>query len=434
MAAVLVAAFAAAVPAWLADHDSIIRLLHYWLAVVQGDDSWKPMREAYAWHLGGHGKTIYQHVLFDEHVKFQYPPASLLIFAIPGALHIPVSDRALNMIGWISVLIASAATGALTFRATRDWPETHLRYAAAVLAALLTLTFYPVLWAFRQGQIQAWLSAWFALSALAFFTGRKRTAGALIGAVCFAKPHFMLLLVWALLRRQWPFAGAMAAVLAITFVTSMTVFGWANHVDYLSALSYMSHHGEAFVRNYSVNGMMNRLLGNGYNLAFQPHDYAPYRPPVYWTTVASSAAFIGMALFYRRREVPNLIDFFIAALSLTIASPIAWEHHYGILPPVFAVLALTLARTERRNLAAALTLFFAFVACDTILPPIAALSTGPKSLLQATVFFGALTVLILLYRLRDALPLALQPHEHAPAIQQISEQPARQRVGKGAEE
>jgi Predicted integral membrane protein len=432
MAAALVAVFAAAIPAWLSDHDSIIRLLHYWIAVVQGDDSWKPMREAYAWHTGGHSETIYRHVFFDQHTKFQYPPASLLIFALPDALHMPVSDRALNWVGWFSVLIVAGATGALTWRATRDWPETNLRYAAAALAALLAMTFYPILWAFRQGQIQTWLSAWFALSALAFFTGRMKTAGALIGAICFAKPHFMVFLLWAVLRRQWNFAGAMAAVLAVTFVTSMAVFGWADHVDYLAALSYMSHHGEAFVRNYSVNGVMHRLIGNGFNLDFQPHDYAPYHPLVYWTTVASSVVFIGLALFYRRKQTPNLFDFFIAALSLTISSPIAWEHHYGILPPIFAMLALTLARSGRRNLVAAAALFLAFVACDTILPPIAALSTGLGSLLQATVFFGALAVLVLLYRFRDAFPLALKPHEHAPAVEQVAEQPAHQGVGKGA--
>jgi alpha-1,2-mannosyltransferase len=407
LAAALFAAFAAAIPAWLAEHDSLIRLVRYWLDVVQGDDSWKPMRAAYAWHASGHSGTIYRHILFDEHIKFQYPPASLLIFAVPEALRVSVSDRALNLVGWVSVLIVAGATGALNLRATRDWPEKNLRYAAAALLGLVALTFYPVLWSFRQGQIQTWLSAWFALSALAFFTGRTRISGALIGAICFAKPHFMLFLLWALLRKQWGFAGAMAAILALTSIASMAVFGWANHIDYLSALSYMSHHGEAFIRNYSVNGVINRLIGNGPNLEFQPHDYAPYHPLVYWATAASSAILIALMLLYRRRETPNVIDFSIAALSLTMASPIAWEHHYGILPPIFAVLVLALMRAKGRNLTAAVALFLAFVACDTFLPPIAAWSTGPASLLQATLFFGALTVLVLLYCYRDACPSPL---------------------------
>lgn len=431
LALALAGAFALAVPAWKADRDSLIRLLHFWLVTVQGDDSWKPMRAAYAWFAAGHGETIYRHVLFDQHIKFQYPPCSLLLFAIPQVLHFNVSDRELNLIGWWSVVVEAVATGALTLAATRDWPERRLRWAAAFVSAVLAMTFYPVLWAYKEGQIQLWFTALFALASLAWLRGHRRTSGVLIGLTCIAKPQFFVFLLWALLRRQWGFAAAMGVVVATFLGASLAVFGWANHVDYVAALSFMSQHGESFVRNYSVNGVMHRLLGNGYALEFVPRWYAPYHPVVYWATLVTSMVLIGFALFWRRSRPANLFDFFIAALSLTMASPIVWEHHYGVLPPMFVMLAIMLARREHRAAVPAIALFLAFLACDIILPPIASIISGPASLLQAPMFFGALTVLVLLYRMRDEYS---EPDEYAAAIEHVAEQPAYEGVGERAQQ
>jgi hypothetical protein len=89
----------------------------------------------------------------------------------------------------------------------------------------------------------------------------------------------------------------------------------------------MSRHGEAFMRNYTVNGLMNRLIGSAYVLEFDPHAYAPFNPFVYAATLVSSAGFIGFCLFYKRHEKASVAGFLAVGLSLTIASPIAWEHH-----------------------------------------------------------------------------------------------------------
>jgi len=403
----LAIAWAVALVEWREGYDSVVRLMHWWLVWAGGDDSWMPMRAAYAWHEAGHSGTMYQHVLFAQHIKFQYPPTSLLVFAIPDALHMPVSDGFLNLVGWLSVLVEAAATAALMALATREWRYPGLRFAAVLLAFIMSLTFYPVLWAYKEGQIQTWLSAWFAAAALFFFVGRKRMAGGLAGAICIAKPQFVVFLVWALLRRERSFAASMAVVLAVVLSASLLVFGWSDHVGYLAALSYMSQHGEAFLRNYSVNGVMNRLLHNGYSIDFQSHAYAPYNPVVYAATVASSIAIIASCLLYRRREAATVADFLAAGLSLTIASPIAWEHHYGILPPAFAILTIALVRRSGKpdNRMLAAVLFAAFLACDIVVPCIAAWAYGPVSILQATVLFGALAVLFLLYRLRPGLQL-----------------------------
>jgi hypothetical protein len=50
------------------------------------------------------------------------------------------------------------------------------------------------------------------------------------------------------------------------------------------------------------------------------------------------------------------------------------------------------------------------------MPPIASLTSSPLSILQSTVFFGALTVLSLLYGLRHHFPaLLLYSEKRSPA-------------------
>ncbi|TXH51513.1 MAG: hypothetical protein E6Q93_21895 [Burkholderiaceae bacterium] len=87
-------------------------------------------------------------------------------------------------------------------------------------------------------------------------------------------------------------------------------------------------------------------------------------------------------------------------LSVTIAAPIAWEHHYAVLLPILALLVpgwmADPAPARPRMRAAALMALFVIVAqrldithrlADTWMNP-----------LLSYLFFGALAVLVLLYR------------------------------------
>src|SRR5258707_536508 len=59
-------------------------------------DSWEPMLAALNWlHMPQHG-TLYKSVFFDEQIKFQYPPTSLLPFAAMEQLGIPLTQNSLN--------------------------------------------------------------------------------------------------------------------------------------------------------------------------------------------------------------------------------------------------------------------------------------------------------------------------------------------------
>jgi hypothetical protein len=164
-------------------------------------------------------------------------------------------------------------------------------------------------------------------------------------------------------------------------------YGLANHVDYLEGLSYLARHGEAFYPNQSVNGLMNRLWsledpGRYNNLDWREHSFPPYNPWVHATTLATSAILVAACFLRRRREV-GAVDVCIVLLTATLASPIAWEHHYGILLPIYAVLLPAVLREP-----APATKLFVLLAAT------------PYNVAQSYLFFGAIAVLVLLYGVR----------------------------------
>lgn len=369
--------------------------LHFWLVWPSGhtpawmpvDDSWMPMRKAYEWVRHPHQGTLYREIFFNQHIKFQYPPSSLLVFAIPDAFHVTVTDRALNWIGWLAVPASAMATGAIAYHAAAR-QSLPFRWGCAVATGLAVFSFHSVMWAFSLGQIQAWVNAWFAFAALAWLTGRDRTAGALIGLICLFKPQFGLFVLWGALRGRWQFVGGLAVVVAAGLALSLAWFGWANHVDYLSAISFMNRHGEAYYPNASVNGVMNRLLSNDDPFTVNKQAFPPFHPLAYYLSLATSLMFVAMALFVRRSKA-RTADFMAAAILFTIASPIAWTHHLGILPPVFAFLAACLIH-RRHSIAPAVTLAAAYLMSAFFIPPMPGFSGGWISLVYALPLAGAL--------------------------------------------
>ncbi len=186
------------------------------------------------------------------------------------------------------------------------------------------------------GQIQIWIDLAVTLACLLWWTGHRGAAGVLIGLACAIKPQFGMLLLWALLWRRWDFvAGFLAAALPIAAI-SVLRFGWHNHLTYLEVLSFIARHGESFHANNPVNGIVNRLLFNGPNLTWDPNAFAPYHPIVHAATLLASPRLPGAAAAAGTAVAegqPRVFDFGFALLCFTMASPIAWEHHYGVMLP-----------------------------------------------------------------------------------------------------
>ena len=86
-------------------------------------------------------------------------------------------------------------------------------------------------------------------------------------------------------------------------------------------------------------GTLNRMTFNGENLPYHPFVYSPYVPWIYRVTVATSLLFLALGLFFPWGRLRGSAgDLGSMAILSVAASPMAWEHHYGI---VFAVLTWT---------------------------------------------------------------------------------------------
>jgi hypothetical protein len=274
----------------------------------------------------------------------------------------------------------------------------------AGIAMAATLSFQPIVASFSLGQIQTWLNFFFCAAALAWMSGRKGWAGVLTAAICLVKPQLILLLVWALLRREWRYFWFAAVPFGFVFAASFAAYGLRDYFDYFSLLSFLSAHGEAYHDNQSVNGLLNRLFQNGNNLVWAQASFAPYNPWIHAATVATSAALIGTALFWRRREHEraSLVDFLIAALSFTMASPIAWGHHYGIMAAMFAVALPATLGSARFGTGSLVLLAVSYLLSATHLKVTDLTADTSFNFVQSYLFFGAILLLVHLYRLRHA--------------------------------
>ncbi|MBP2674265.1 MAG: Polyprenol-phosphate-mannose-dependent alpha-(1-2)-phosphatidylinositol mannoside [Deltaproteobacteria bacterium] len=373
-----------------------------------GADSWMPMKLAYD-HVRAHPEIpVYSELFFRQHVKFQYPVSGLLVL-VPfeaAGLDARTTYRLLEVLSQLSLLVLLGACGLLAKGLLDEGneegggPTAVTGWAAVASTVLLAATFYPVYRAYHLGQVQLWIDALLALAFLCHRSGRHRWTGALLGLCTLVKPQYALFLVWGLSRRMRGSIAAFLAVIALGGGVSVVLFGWKNFSEYPSVLSYLSLHGESFFPNQSVNGLLNRFLGTGPSLVWLPHAFPGYHPVVFAATAASSAALAACALLLPllRGAGGSLPDFGIFLLTCTMASPIAWEHHYGVLVPI---LILLFARLGRFRPAERVLLGISFVAVAAEHRWTNLFPAAWRGLPQSYLFFGALCILLLLYLLES---------------------------------
>ena len=239
-----------------------------------------------------------------------------------------------------------------------------------------------------------------AAALIAWSKDRKELAGFLVGLCCSIKPQYAVLLFWAVFRKEWKFSISLLITVSVLQVVSVLEYGFHNVIGYIDVLKFISRSGESFFANQSVNGLMNRLLFNGNNLVWIENGFPPYHPAVYYSSVITTVVILGAALFWRMRQKTQLLDMALIFLSVTIASPIAWEHHYGILLPIFAILfPAAIARRPFGKWTEAYLLTAYFLVSQKLESFTDQFANTHLNFLQSYLFFGAVMVLVLLYRL-----------------------------------
>ena len=364
------------------------------LTGTPGGDSWKPMATASRFAAEQPGGSIYEEVFFRRGMKFQYPPSALLFTS-------RLERPALHLLSWLAVWVTIIVSVYLFDRGLRGSgydPSGAMDAVLRVLiAAALAATFYPLVKAYSLGQIQVWIDALFAVL-VASWARRPAVSGVCLGLMCLIKPQFALIGCWAVVRRQWRFAAVSAAVVLAGLFVSIASYGLQSHLDYPRVLTFISERGETFYANQSFNGLLNRLAFNGPNLEWQETSFPPpHRLVQAGTTLAALALIAAAWLGPRRESRGSVFDLAIISLTATAVSPVAWEHHYGILLPLFAATAGGTLRRKPLGTYTAAALMLAFVLTGQFFQPLQWFAATPFNVLQSYVLFGALLLLALWY-------------------------------------
>lgn len=320
---------------------SVLKIAKDCLLLRVRNDSWYSMAHAdQAWRQ--HPNAIYETVFFQRGVRFIYPPISLLLYRLwRSARWIGIQPfRAMNGTLLACLLGTLIVAGEFFLRLlpdkTRAVTSRMERWSVRSAIALLGLVFLPIINAYFLGQVQTLLTFLLVASAFLWLRGGRTAPAVMIGVTCWLKPQMALFLVWGLLRRQWSFAVSFCITLMVGLAISLAVFGWHNTVEYSCVLRYLSRHGDALATNQSLNGMLHRVLHVGSPVTWV-YGYPPYNRTIYFSTLFSSAVIVALALIVPalRGIAASTTDFLIFAMATTMASPIAWEHHYGFFILVF---------------------------------------------------------------------------------------------------
>lgn len=353
-----------------------------WFDMAQGDLAWRQRPAA-----------IYENVFFRRGIRFIYPPTSLLLYRACFAARYfhgnPFSAFKLLLLASLlgtSFLAAEFFSLLLPSSTVENFTAVE-RWTIRLSIALLIYIFLPLINGYFLGQIQTLITFMLVLSALYWLRGRQLTAGIAIGLTCLLKPQMMLFLVWGILRRRWNFTISLGVTLLLGAALSVAVFGWHNTIEYAAVLRYLARHGDALFTNQSLNGMLHREMHVGSPVTWV-YGYPPYNRTIYLATLISSALFLAVALAIPtiRKVTGTTSDFLIFAMAAIMASPIAWEHHYGIF---FLVFLLWMPRAFDRW-----PVFFTLLGIYLLMTdnwaPVTLLMYTPWTFLISHVFFGGM--------------------------------------------
>lgn len=400
---VLISLFLANVVQWaicraarLGNPGGIKTFLLDFMHVRQWTDSWLPMLKSLDYFAAHPTEPIYYAHLYDTLI---YPLASLLPLVVLRKLGIsePAVLHVLAIASWLAVLGVAAVSLCMGDRLLRR-RNVSIDWQSIVAVTLACLGCYPLIKGYALGNAQTFLSFLFTVLLLLWATGRERAGGVIAALLAFVKPQYGLLLIWMALRRRWGATIAFLVCSAVLIALSVAAFGWHNNLDYIHVLSSLSRKAQSHYANQSMFGTLNRVIGNGENISYTPHLYTPYIAWVYRTTLLTGLVLIGATLFFPWGKLRGSTgDLAATALASVASSPMAWEHHYGIVFAIAAWIWFAYGCWQRRApwlLAIATFLTLDALTATNFLAP----HLGWNAL-QSYMYFGALLMLFVLMRL-----------------------------------
>lgn len=318
--------------------------------------------------------------------SFIYPPTAAVELMPLGLLvrgdDLARATQAMDLLARGCALLTLVVALGYAWPLAGDW-RVRVGLAVAFLA------FYPTRWMLACVQAQALITACLALAIVAYGRGRGVLSGVLVGLACGLKPHLGLLLLFGGVRREWGFCAGVLGAVAVIGGVGLVLLGIEPWRVYLAEVLPALSPGYGYYPNQTVNGLLNRWLGNATGF-----EIARASTVVSIGSLLATAVFAVLAVVTRgvskrgageEQAWRRAMDLAIAVLCVTLASPVAWEHHYAWCVVLFA---LGLAGAGR-----ATWLAIAYVALGSYFLPIRAADSGALTLLDSAPFLGALLLL-----------------------------------------
>lgn len=261
---------------------------------------------------------------------FKYPPFFALVMGPITGIFIGIAIqiwRAANAL----LLLASA------FMLWR-WSKRPLRAWSTIALVYIILAFQPM--ADTLGYAQVDLIVLFGLAAalLPLARGRWGWFGALLALPAVIKLYPAYILGVALTARRWRailgFAGAFALLCAV----SIAILGLPVHLTYLRDVLPLSGGGTGWVENQTLNGFLNRLLGDTIRLL-------PDMPGLARTLTYTGALLGTLLTMYRTRRMTPEASMGLWIVSMLIVLPASWIHYEVVLLIPFYQLFVRLERS-----------------------------------------------------------------------------------------
>jgi alpha-1,2-mannosyltransferase len=369
-----------------------------------GSDSWWYMAQAIEEMRKNPNSSVYKELFFNQHIKFQYPTSSLILldaFQTVTGFSWKKTYETLNIICFLLIPLIGYLFYKIFYNEIIQQSDGINRRLVGILLSLIFVAlFYPLVFSLYLGQIQSVILVLVTITFILFIHKKKWWAGLLLGMCATIKPQWLVILLWAALRKEWQLFWGAAIGASILFALSIALYGLHNLLEYQSVLTHLSKHGESYYLNQSMNGLMHRTLMNGINTVFKWQSIPPYNAIVYFSTLISSIILIMFSLFWRVKESPNIVDFSIVILCLTIASPVAWNHHYVVLLPILAAtIPLILGNQLLGKFTYPILLFVVCLISQNFEGLTNQLASSAWNFLQSILYFSGLIILFLLAKL-----------------------------------
>ena len=305
--------------AWVAIGVSFALCVHY---LVKASEAYLLDLDVYrdAAEVAWNGGDLYGLRYTDVELPYLYPPFAIL-FLTPLAL---LSDVSAQVV-WTAITLAAVIGYALicveNFAARRFHTAT-----VTALTVAFTLAMEPTESGLNFGQVNIVLAMFLALD-LSHRTGRI-PQGVLTGIAAAVKLTPLLLVAYFLVtRRVKPALWTLGSFLVCNAI-AWVIFPKASWIYWTGTFLESDRVGVSYISNQSINGMLQRLLGD---------------------TAVAQVAWLGLAglvtvavlvvAHHLYGDYPHLTDGLVLA-AILLVSPISWTAHWILILPLLLVAAL----------------------------------------------------------------------------------------------